>query len=156
MKNTIDYEPKRRYLPPNIIANTVVSEKYMGIPIQTMCPIHLVICIWYPYCVKIVRFSYTDVCGVVIRPTTKSVSRWFGDKHYNYVYYNPMGNIHSCFTHHKACVLCHERFTEYYIVCANCKKTMHDECEYTFNRRNYSDCCPACGQEARIYYKFDV
>ncbi len=67
-----------------------------------------------------------------------------------------MGNIHSCFANHKSCVLCHERFTEYYIVCANCKKTMHDECEYTYNRRNYSDCCPACGQEARIYYKFDV
>ena len=69
VKNTINYDPKRRYLPPNIIANTVVSEKYMGIPIQTMCPIHLVICIWSPYCVRIVRFSYTDVCGVVIRPT---------------------------------------------------------------------------------------
>ena len=53
----------------------MVSEKYMGIPIQTMCPIHLVICIWSPYCVRIVRFSYTDVCGVVIRPTPKSVGQ---------------------------------------------------------------------------------
>ena len=33
---------------------------------------------------------------------------------------------------------------------------MHDECEYTYNRRNYSDCCPVCGQVNRIYYKFDV
>jgi len=72
VKNTINYEQKRRYLPPNIIANTAASEKYMGILIQTMRPIHLVICIWSPYCVRIVRFSYTDVCGVVIMPT-KSV-----------------------------------------------------------------------------------
>jgi len=41
----------------------------MDIQIQTMRPTHLVICIWSPYCVRIVRFNYTDVCGVVIRRT---------------------------------------------------------------------------------------
>ncbi len=45
----------------------------MDIPILTMYPTHLVICFWCPYCAKIVRFSYTNVCGVVIR-LTKLVS----------------------------------------------------------------------------------
>lgn len=67
-----------------------------------------------------------------------------------------MGNIHSCFIRHKTCILCNDRFTEYYIVCANCKKMMHDECEHRYNRQNYSDCCPACGEVTRIYYKNDV
>ena len=67
-----------------------------------------------------------------------------------------MGNIHSCFRHNKSCVLCHERFTEYYIMCAVCNKTIHDECEYNFNRRYYTDNCPICGQANPIYYKFSV
>lgn len=66
-----------------------------------------------------------------------------------------MGNI-SCFTSYKSCILCRERFTEYYIMCANCNKMMHDECEYTYNRRNGCDCCPICGQLNRIYYQFSV
>jgi hypothetical protein len=69
VKNTINYEQKRRYLPPNIIANIAANEIYMDIRILIMHPIHLVICIWCPYCAKIVRFSYTNVCGVVIMPT---------------------------------------------------------------------------------------
>ena len=67
-----------------------------------------------------------------------------------------MGNIYSCFTNNKSCVICHERFTEYYIMCAVCNKTMHDECEYNFNRRYYTDNCPICGQANPIYYKFSV
>ena len=67
-----------------------------------------------------------------------------------------MGKVLSCLRNHKSCVLCHERITEYYIMCAICNKPMHDECEYIFNRRNYSDCCPACGKVNRIYYKYIV
>ena len=67
-----------------------------------------------------------------------------------------MGNIYSCFTNHKSCILCHEQFTEHYIMCAVCNKTMHDECEHIFNRRYYSDCCPVCRQVKPIYYKYSV
>ncbi len=67
-----------------------------------------------------------------------------------------MGNIHMCFKNHQFCIICQDKFTEYYIMCANCKKTMHDECEYTYNRQNYTDYCPGCNQESRMYYKFDV
>jgi hypothetical protein len=77
VKNTINYEQKRRYLPPNIIANIAANEIYMDIPILIMYPTHLVICIWSLYCARIVRFSYTNVCGVVIMPT-KSLGRLVG------------------------------------------------------------------------------
>ena len=65
-----------------------------------------------------------------------------------------MGNIYSCLTNHKSCALCRERFTEDYIMCAVCNKTIHDECEYIHNRRYYTDCCPMCRKVNPIYYKF--
>ncbi len=66
-----------------------------------------------------------------------------------------MGNTLLCFKPHKMCVICNKQFTEYYIACANCKKPMHDECEYRLNLHNPDDYCPGCGQIS-MYYKFYV
>ncbi len=67
-----------------------------------------------------------------------------------------MGNIHLCFKKRHVCIICQKQITEYYIVCAICKQTMHDDCEYTFNRENHSDYCAGCRRESRMYYKFDA
>jgi transcription elongation factor Elf1 len=42
------------------------------------------------------------------------------------------------------------------MMCAVCNKTIHDECEYKFNRRYYANSCPVCGQVNPIYYKYKV
>ena len=67
-----------------------------------------------------------------------------------------MGNILLCFKPRKLCIICQKQFTEYYIVCAICKQSMHDECEYAFNKTHNSDFCPGCRRETHMYYKFDV
>ena len=67
-----------------------------------------------------------------------------------------MGNMHGCFKKSHVCIICRKQITEYYIVCAICKQTMHDECEYTFNQQNRTDYCPGCGRESLMFYKFDA
>ena len=67
-----------------------------------------------------------------------------------------MGNIHFCFKKRHVCIICQHQITEYYIVCAICKQTMHDECEYAFNNTNNTDYCPGCGRESLMFYKFDA